>query len=385
LVHSRLTKRLRKGDAIYDTAEAYAPERALLVGVTRTTEPSNNHLDELAQLALTAGAEVLDRIVQNRRTPDPGTFIGKGKVEELKRAVRHHGANLVIFDDDLTAAQVRTIEREVDVKIIDRSALILDIFARHARTREAKLQVELAQLQYLLPRLTRLWTHLSRTGGGIGTRGPGETQLEVDRRRIGTRISRLKKKLEGVRVERETQRKQRGASFRVSLVGYTNAGKSTLFNALTRAEVPVAPMLFATLDTTTRKLYLRDGVSLLLSDTVGFIRKLPHHLVASFRSTLEDVTEADLLLHVADASSPQLGDQIEAVDTVLKEIVANSVPQRIVLNKTDMIEDNDQIYALRARFPDATFLSALDRSHVEVLRGQLADAWEAWSKETTSA
>ncbi len=321
------------------------------------------------------------RIVQRRRTIDAGTFITKGKLEQLKRTCGDEQANLVVFDDDLSPAQIRTLEREVGVKVIDRSALILDIFARHARTHEAKLQVELAQLQYLLPRLTRMWTHLSRTGGGIGTRGPGETQLEVDRRRITTRISKLKQKLDRVRVERATQRRRRTGIFRVSLVGYTNAGKSTLFNALTRAEVPVAPILFATLDTTTRKVFLQDGVSVLVSDTVGFIRKLPHHLVASFRSTLEDVTEADLLLHVVDASSPHLSDQIGAVEAVLEKIVANGMPQRMVLNKTDLIRDEATIYGLRARYPEAMLVSALEPSHIESVRAELSAAWRVWRRQ----
>jgi GTP-binding protein HflX len=281
-------------------------------------------------------------------------------------------AELVVFDDDLTPAQNRNIEEAVGVRVIDRSMLILDIFANHARTHEAKLQVELAQLQYLLPRLTRMWGHLGRTGGGIGTRGPGETQLEVDRRRISTKVSQLKAKLARIETERETQRSGRRGLFQVALVGYTNAGKSTLFNALTRADVLVEDKLFATLDTTTRKVWMGEGVSILLSDTVGFIQKLPHHLVASFRSTLGEVTRADLLLHVVDGSSPDRDLQIAAVDGVLDEILGRDIPRQLVLNKLDRVTDEADRAVLRAQYPDGWTTSAHDRAEVETLRVRLA-------------
>jgi GTP-binding protein HflX len=343
------------------------------------------NLGELALLTRTAGAEVAGRLVQRRQALNASTFIGRGKLEQLKEKTAAEDANLVIFDDDLTPAQTRELERYLDVRVIDRSTLILDIFARHARTAESKIQVELAQLLYLLPRLTRMWTHLSRTGGGIGTRGPGETQLEVDRRRIYAKIAKLKEKLGKVRVERAVQREGRRGAYRVSLVGYTNAGKSTLFNALTRADVPVEDQLFATLDTTTRRLHVGDGQVLLLSDTVGFIRKLPHHLVASFRSTLEEVIETDLLVHVVDASSDNLSGQMAAVDSALEELVPDGTPRLLVFNKTDLVTDETDREGLRAREPEAIFCSALSRRDVESLRGRLVETWEAWRNRRETA
>jgi len=369
---------MRQEDAIYETGEDQAPERAVLVGVISSQSPGESDLDELALLSQTAGATVTDRLVQRRSTIDASTFVGRGKVDELRQIVEATDSDLVIFDDELSPAQTRNIERSVGVRVIDRSVLILDIFARHARTHEAKLQVELAQLQYILPRLTRMWTHLGRPGGGIGTRGPGETQLEVDRRRIRTRIGKLEDRIEKVKSGLATRRKRRAQSYRVALVGYTNAGKSTLFNALTQSEVLVEDKLFATLDTTTRQLHAAEGSTLLLSDTVGFIRKLPHHLVASFRSTLDEVLEADLLLHVIDASSPNLEEQIDAVDTVLDELTDREAEHRLVLNKTDRVNDEADLFGLRARHPDAWMCSAHRDADVSAIRDRLLEHRKGW-------
>ena len=312
-----------------------ASERAVLVGhAGRERDHIERSLDELALLADTAGARVADRIVQRRGTIHPATFIGKGKVEEVKLRAQELEADVAIFDDDLSPAQVRNLEKALGVKVIDRSELILDIFARRAQTREARLQVELAQLEYSLPRLTGMWKHLERQTGGIGVRGPGETQLETDRRLVGERIAKLKRDLSAVERERETQRRKRRREFRAALVGYTNAGKSTLFNALTKSSVFVENRLFATLDATTRQMVSPERTLALLTDTVGFIRKLPHHLVASFRSTLSEATEADLLVQVVDASDPDYRRQMQAVDKVLDEILTEPRPSLLVFNMT---------------------------------------------------
>ncbi|MEZ4650331.1 MAG: GTPase HflX [Candidatus Eisenbacteria bacterium] len=310
--------------------------RALLVGFGDNVQDSLETLEELAFLADTAGAEVVGRIHQRRSTVHPGKFLSKGKIEDAKELVREHDANFLICDEDLSPAQVRNLEKALEVRVIDRSELILDIFAQRAQTREARIQVELAQLQYLLPRLVGMWGHLARTGGGIGTRGPGETQLEVDRRAVRHKITVLQKRLEGVEKERDTQSRRRSGEFRVALVGYTNAGKSTLFNRLTRSDVLEENKLFATLDTTTRKLFLDGRYSVLISDTVGFIRKLPHHLVASFKATLREVETADLLLHLVDGSHPSYRKQIEAVDEVLDSIMTEERPRLLVFNKADV-------------------------------------------------
>jgi GTP-binding protein HflX len=328
-------------------------------------------LSELSLLTDTAGAEVTERIIQRRSSIEPSTFLSKGKRSEVRDALLLHDANVLIFDEDLTPAQARNLERELKVRVIDRSELILDIFARRARTREAMLQVELAQLEYLLPRLTRMWEHFGRLGGGIGTRGPGETQLEVDRRRVRQRISMLKEKLKGVDREREIQQRGRTGFFRAALVGYTNAGKSTLFNALTSAEVLAEDKLFATLDTTTRRVQLPGEHAILLSDTVGFIRKLPHHLVASFRATLMEVREADLIVHVVDASHPGHERQMRTVEDVLGEILTHEVARLVLLNKADLIDDEVDGHALRLRNPDAEIISALREADVEAVRERL--------------
>jgi GTP-binding protein HflX len=329
-------------------------------------------LAELKLLAETAGAAVRGEVVQRRGSIRASTFLSKGKIEEIQERAREENAGLLLLDDDLSPAQHRNLEKELEMRVIDRSALILDIFAKRARTREARLQVELAQLEYLLPRLTRMWEHLGRLGGGIGTRGPGETQLEVDRRRIRERIARLKRDLEGVVRERRVQRKGRRDCFKVSLVGYTNAGKSTLFNALAHAHVYVEDRLFATLDPTTRVIAVEGRVRVLLTDTVGFIRKLPPNLIASFRATLEEVTEADLLLHVVDATEPDPDAHIEAVNGVLEGLGALQRPRLLVFNKVDALHDEVSYLGLRAQHPGAVFVSAVTKEGLGTLRDEIS-------------
>ncbi|MEX0720634.1 MAG: GTPase HflX [Balneolaceae bacterium] len=334
-------------------------ERVILVGIyglETTRFQAQEYLDELALLARTAGGTTVERVLQNKTRPDISSYIGKGKLKELKRIMEENKIDTVIFDDDLSPTQIRNIEVGTDAKVLDRSALILDIFAARAKTAAAKTQVELAQLQYLLPRLTRYWTHLSRQTGGIGTKGPGETQIETDRRLIGRRISVLKDKLEKLDKQRTTQRKSREDMVRISLVGYTNAGKSTLMNALTDTGVLAENRLFATLDSTVRRHEL-DNHSVLLSDTVGFIRKLPHNLVESFKSTLDEVREANILLHVVDASSKMAHEYIEVVDSTLEELEAVNKKTILVFNKVDMM-DVDQVAEMKRIYPDAIFVSA---------------------------
>lgn len=334
-------------------------ETAILVGIYGPETPkwlAGEYLEELELLADTAGATCIEKVLQNRPHPDPSTYIGKGKLNQLKAMVDEKGADLLVFDDDLTATQVRNIEKTANVKVLDRSGLILDIFASRAKTSAAKTQVELAQLQYLLPRLTRFWTHLSRQKGGIGTKGPGETQIETDRRLIGERISTLKDKLDKLDKQRTTQRKGRSDNPRVALVGYTNAGKSTLMNALTDTNVLAEDRLFATLDSTVRRLEL-DNHDVLLSDTVGFIRKLPHNLIESFKSTLDEVRESDLLLHVVDASSNLIDDYIDVVETTLEDLEVTGLKKVIVFNKIDKVEPS-RLMELKKGFPGAIFVSA---------------------------
>jgi GTPase len=332
-------------------------ERAVLVGLAGDEES----LDELAALAETAGAEVVGRLVQNRDAPHPATFVGRGKLTELHGMVHAADARLVIFDDELTPAQLRSLEERLGVKVVDRTALILDIFALHAGSKEGKAQVELAQLNYLLPRLRGWGEAMSRMGGGIGTRrGPGETKLEIDRQHIGRRIAKLRKDIAGLRTARGVKRagRERSGIPQIALAGYTNAGKSTLMNALTGAQVVVADQLFATLDPTVRRLKLPGGRAATLSDTVGFVRKLPHDLVEAFRSTLEEVTLASLVLHVADASVPDVEEQVAAVREVLTEIGAGDVPEVLALNKMDVLSEMGRARAQR-RFPGGVPVSAV--------------------------
>ena len=344
------------------------PEKAVLAGLALRDVPRgvvDDHLDELTKLVEAAGGTVAGSIIARRPAPDPATYLGKGKVAEVEALVRDTGAALVVFDDDLSPAQVRNLEAAIKVKIIDRSGLILDIFARRARTREAKTQVELAQLKYLLPRLTRQWSHFSRQAGGIGgaRRGAGETQLEVDRRMVRDRIARLGEDLKKIERTRDTQRRGRKSAFTVALVGYTNAGKSTLFNRLTGGNAEAMDQLFATLDAKLQRSYYATPRETVIIDTVGFIRKLPHHLVASFRSTMEESVGADLVLHVMDASHPQLREQRDVADAVLGEL--GVPPENIVevYNKIDRLDGPLPLFSKR----DAVLVSAITGQGIERL------------------
>ena len=365
-------------------------ERAVLVGVVhkaQTEQEVHEYLDELAFLAETAGAVSVKKFIQKLAHTDSKTYVGKGKLEEIKNYVQGRDIRLLIFDDELSGAQITNIEKAVDVKTIDRSDLILDIFARRAKTAQAKAQVELAQYQYILPRLRGMWKHLERLGGGIGTRGPGETEIETDRRIVRDKITLLRKRLAQIDKQAFTQRKDRGEFIRVALVGYTNVGKSTLMNLLSKSEVLAENKLFATLDTTTRKI-VYENTPFLLSDTVGFIRKLPHHLVESFKSTLDEVRESDILLHVVDISHPNYEDQIGVVNKTLQELDAFEKPIITIFNKMDLYikntfdewleEDtkNQILEDLEARWQretndNAIFISALERTNLEKLRATI--------------
>jgi len=329
--------------ALHQTAPA--PDRAILVAadVPGALLPADESLNELAELARTAGAEVVARFTQRLDHPNPATYIGSGKVQEIVEAIREHGANVVIFDDELSPSQQRNLEKALGVKVIDRTALILDIFATRAQTREGRLQVELAQHQYLLPRLAGQWSHLERMEGAIGTRGPGETQIETDRRLIRNRIAKIRRDLEEVRTQRELYRRRRARNNVpvVALVGYTNAGKSTLMRALSGADVLAEDKLFATLDPVTRRISLPSGEIVLLTDTVGFIQKLPTQLVAAFRATLEELEDADLLLHVVDISHPNAYQHVQTVEATLRELGVDRKPQLLALNKVDLLRHED--------------------------------------------
>ncbi|MFT3682194.1 MAG: GTPase HflX [Ferruginibacter sp.] len=363
-------------------------QKTVLVGVItkgQTEEQLNEYLEELSFLASTAGVTAVKRYMQKLEHPDSRTFVGKGKLEEIKNYLqRHKDVELVVFDDELTGSQIQNIEKELGVKTIDRSDLILDIFATRAKTAQAKTQVELAQYQYILPRLKGMWKHLERQGGGVGTRGPGETEIETDRRIVKNKISLLRKRLSEIDKQAYTQRKDRGEFIRVSLVGYTNVGKSTLMNLLTKSDVFAENKLFATLDTTTRKVVF-EQTPFLLSDTVGFIRKLPHHLVESFKSTLDEVREADILLHVVDISHPQFEDQLKVVNKTLAELDSAEKPTITIFNKMDKYEAEtfDQwleddvkkeiMDDLKQRWQNETkgncvFVSATERTNVDLLR-----------------
>lgn len=358
---------------LHDLTEQNRRERAVLVGVDLASDgqvPTEESMDELALLADTAGADIVDRLVQSRTRLNAATFVGRGFAERVGRLVTATDADLVIFDEDLGPAQIRNLERCIPVKIVDRSALILDIFAERAKTREAKTQVELAQLEYLLPRLTRAWTHLSRQEGGIGTRGPGETQLEVDRRLVRNRIAELHKELERIERQRRTQRQGRHDFFQATLVGYTNAGKSTLLNSLTDSSVFVEDRLFATLDATTRSVDLPGGPKVLITDTVGFIRKLPPGLVASFRSTLEETVVADLLIHIVDMSYPHYEDHITSANKVLEDLDILDHPTVMVFNKMDSAGEGS-VERIRTTYPDSVVISALTGQGIEELIGAL--------------
>jgi GTPase len=362
-------------------------EKAILVSVvdkTQTDEQVQEYLDELAFLAETAGAVTLRRFTQKMTHPDSKTFVGKGKLEEIKSYILSHDVRVVIFDDELSGSQISNIEKILDTKTIDRSDLILDIFAGRAKTAQAKLQVELAQYQYILPRLRGMWKHLERLGGGIGTRGPGESEIETDRRIARDKIALLRRRLQEIDKQAFTQRKDRGEFIRVALVGYTNVGKSTLMNLLSKSDVFAENKLFATLDTTTRKVVF-ENTPFLLSDTVGFIRKLPHHLVESFKSTLDEVREADILLHVVDVSHPRYEEQLGVVNKTLQELSAFDKPILVIFNKIDLYETRnfdpwleegvkqELLSELRERWERETngncvFISATERRNIDDLR-----------------
>ena len=347
------------------------PENIITVGLILpdlTRSVSDEHLEELGKLVETAGGNIVATVVAKRPAPDPATFIGKGKAEEIKRLANRHRVTLIVFDDDLSPAQVRNLEKITEVKVIDRSALILDIFARRARSREARTQVELAQLEYMLPRLTKAWGHLERQAGGIGTRGVGETQLELDRRIVRTRIARLKEELQKIEQHRATQRKLRKNTFTVALVGYTNAGKSTLFNRLTSGSAEAVDKLFATLDAKSARIVFEMPRVTVIIDTVGFIRKLPHHLVASFRSTMEEAVAADLVLHVIDQSHPQFEEQRTIGDEVLQDLGVDPSSVVEVYNKSDRIEDH-----FEPRRKNSVSVSALTGRNIETLIDVIRD------------
>jgi GTP-binding protein HflX len=376
----------------YDTA--IKQERAILVGVItpgEKEEQTREYLDELAFLVETAGGKVEKNFTQKMLKPERATFVGTGKLEEIKAYVKSEEIDTVVFDDELSPSQLRNIDRELGVKVLDRSNLILDIFASRAQTAQAKTQVELAQLQYVLPRLTGMWTHLERQKGGIGMRGPGETQIESDRRIILNKISLLKERLRLIDKQNETQRKNRGELIRVALVGYTNVGKSTIMNMLSKSEVFAENKLFATLDTTVRKVVI-ENLPFLLSDTVGFIRKLPHHLVECFKSTLDEVREADILIHIVDVSHPNFEDQIHIVNETLKDIGAIDKDMILVFNKIDAyvspetegddddgklsLEDFKRTWMSHGKVP-VLFISATEKENIEEFKTLLYDKVKA--------
>ena len=373
-----------------DKKVVYKEEQAILVGLiygTQSEAQVKEYLEELAFLALTAGATTVKRYIQKLPHPDSRTFIGKGKLEEIKKYLEGKDIGLVIFDDELTGSQIQNIEKILDAKVIDRSDLILDIFARRAQTAQAKTQVELAQYQYLLPRLKGMWSHLERLGGGIGTRGPGETEIETDRRIVKEKIALLRKRLGVIDKQAAVQRQERGEFIRVALVGYTNVGKSTIMNLLSKSDVFAENKLFATLDTTTRKI-VYETTPFLLSDTVGFIRKLPHHLVESFKNTLDEVREADILMHVVDISHQQFEEQLGVVNSTLQDIKAFDKPTITIFNKMDMYEKNtfdewlepevkqEILSDLKEKWQretngNAVFISAVERTNIEELRNAI--------------
>jgi GTP-binding protein HflX len=358
-------------------------ERAIAVAYGKKggdRELALEYLDELEFLAETAGAEVVEKIYQELAHPNKAYMIGKGKVYEIAEIIEEEDIKLVLFDNDLSPVQLRNLEQKLNVKVVDRSGLILDIFAQHAQTLEARTQVELAQSQYLLPRLTRMWTHLSKQYGGIGTKGPGETQIETDRRILRTKIQRLKQKLDDIDTQKQQQRKGRDDFPTYALVGYTNAGKSTLMNKLTKADVYVQDQLFATLDTTVRSFNFSNGQKALISDTVGFIRKLPTHLVASFRSTLTEARNADVLLHVVDVSHNYFREQIQVVNETLEFLKIQDTPQILVLNKMDMVEDRYELMAAQEEYPNSILVSAQESINTDKLLELMQRKFDEQSK-----
>lgn len=369
---------------MFDTAPP--AEKAILVGIQRPGAPEwevHYSLDELASLADTAGVKTLDTCWQSREKPHPGTFIGKGKVEEVQVLVEELGADVVIFDSELSPAQIRNLEKILGIQVMDRSDIILVIFSGRAKTRESKMQVELARLKYFLPRMKRLWTHLERQAGGVGMRGGmGEKQIEIDRRIIQKKIAKNESDLKQIEKQRERRNSWRRGMFSVALIGYTNVGKSTLFNRLTQANVLVEDRLFATLDSTVREVYIKEH-KFLLTDTVGFVRKLPHHLVASFRSTLEEARESDVLLHVVDATSPVLGEQMEAVDEVLEKLEIQDKPTIYVFNKMDQLENEPEIWKYIPENAPYILISAVTGENIDLLEELILDTFSDQFQETT--
>lgn len=358
-------------------------ESAVIVSVIKKGSDRaicDEHLDELEFLAQTAGAEIVERFIQELAKPSVVTLVGSGKAEEIRDFIKANAVTLAIFDDDLSPVQLRNLEKIFEIKVIDRSGLILDIFVKHARSNESKTQVELAQLQYMMPRLTRMWTHLSKQFGGIGTKGPGETQIETDRRIIKHRIGLLKDKLDDISRNKEVQRKNRSQFPRFALVGYTNAGKSTLMNILTEADVYVENKLFATLDTTVRQFLLPAGMVALISDTVGFIRKLPTHLVASFRSTLAEAAEADVIVHVVDVSHPFFRDHIKVVEATLESLKITDKATILVLNKVDLIEDLIGYNTIRQEYDKSIFVSAKKGMNIAALLEKFQEVYSEQSR-----
>lgn len=359
-------------------------ERVILAGVqTPQTDADlfETDMQEMQMLCATAGAQVVEIVVQKRQTPVASTFIGTGKLEEIKLRMKEEGCTALIIDAALSPGQVRNIEKIIETKVIDRSQLILDIFAQHACTNESKIQVELAQMRIIYPRLTRAWSHFSQQMGGIGTRGPGEKQLEVDRRLVQKKISDLAGKLKKIEKSRITQRKSRDPFYKVTLVGYTNVGKSSLLNALSGADVLVENKLFATLDTATRRTFIPGFGTIVISDTVGFLRKLPHQLVASFKSTLEVVSEANLLLLIMDASSFLTDHQLSTVNDVLNELASNDIPRLLVFNKMDKVTNPFERKKLLVAYPHALFVSALNGNDMDMLKTHIAECAAEWTKE----
>jgi len=355
-------------------------EKAILVALKTKDESHfivDEHLTELEMLAETAGAETILKVVQDRPRPDKAFYLGKGKAEEVAELVELNDIDLVIFDADLAPTQVRNLEKLIDRKILDRSGLILDIFAAHAKTKQAKTQVELAQLQYILPRLTRAWTHLSKQHGGIGTKGPGETQIETDRRLIRTRISKLKENLKKIEGQNRTKSLRRKEFLTASLVGYTNAGKSTIINLLTDADVLAENKLFATLDSTTRSLEIEKNKQIMISDTVGFIRKLPHNLIESFKSTLNVVRDSDIILHVVDISHPFFEDHIKVVTETLKELGCEEKSQLYLFNKVDNLEDKSRIDYINNNYDESIVISAVRGFNINRVKEKLIEIYES--------
>jgi GTP-binding protein HflX len=373
-----------KQPRLYDTGVPPPSERVILAGVFLDGQ---NHdvfeidMKEMAMLCATAGATIAETVVQRRDAPVASTFIGTGKLQEIKGLMRSHSCATLVIDGQLSPGQVRNIEKVVEGKVIDRSQLILDIFAKHARTNEARIQVELAQMKTLYPRLTHAWTHFSQQVGGIGTRGPGEKQLEVDRRIIQKKISDLNDRLEKIERSRATRQKSRGTAFKVTLVGYTNVGKSSLLNSLSGADLLVENKLFATLDTATRRTFIPGVGEIVISDTVGFLRKLPHHLVASFKGTLEVVSQADLLLIVMDASCGWSDLQLATVNDVLADLSAGAIPRLLVFNKIDLVKEPFELKKMSVKYPDALFVSAFSENDMRIIKEHIASVIRTYKKE----